>query len=317
MNYNIFKLRFKSPVHFGQGRLSSSSNTIYADTLFSALCIEAVKLYGDKGVDILLSLVKENGLRISDTFPYYKDVLLIPKPIISLNSSKIQQGNSKLKKKFKKLNYIPVDDIKSFIKSDYNPEYATNILSDMTVENVVSKVAIKNDDDNLPYSVGTVSFKEDYGLYFIISYEDEKVLDMIDEIINSLSYTGIGGKISSGYGSFDYDILDIPNELKLGLESKSNLYMSLSISMASDDEIEFIVNSGSFELIKRSGFVASEKYNDTPVRKKDFYCFKAGSCFKSPFNGNIFNVSSVLGGKHNVYRYALPMLYNIGGELVE
>ncbi|MGN1457087.1 MAG: hypothetical protein ACI4XP_03925 [Acutalibacteraceae bacterium] len=47
MNEYIIKLKFTTPVHFGNGRLATSENFIYADTLFSAFYKEAIKINGE------------------------------------------------------------------------------------------------------------------------------------------------------------------------------------------------------------------------------------------------------------------------------
>ena len=43
MEYKAYKLRFLTGVHFGKGSLDDTSYAFCADTLFSALCIEALK----------------------------------------------------------------------------------------------------------------------------------------------------------------------------------------------------------------------------------------------------------------------------------
>ena len=43
MEYRIYKLEFTTGVHFGTGMLNESVMTFYADQLFSALYIEALK----------------------------------------------------------------------------------------------------------------------------------------------------------------------------------------------------------------------------------------------------------------------------------
>lgn len=315
MIYNIFKLHFNSPVHFGKGRLSGTTNTIYADTLFSALCSEAIKIYGDDGADIMCSLVKEGGLRISDTMPFFDDVLFIPKPIIAVKGKERQKddNSSKLKKAFKKLTYIPTDDLDVYLKGEYEPARAVEMLSDIGYADVSAKAAIIRNDDNLPYSVGTYRFNEGCGLYFIAGAENVDVLYKLSDVMDSLSYTGIGGEISSGYGNFTYTCSEsIPKVLKEGLDTEGDMYISLSLSMAKDSELDNIIDESCYELIKRSGFVASERYSLNPLRKKDFYCFKAGSCFRKKFEGDIFDVSSVNGGgRHSVYKYAVPMLLGI------
>ena len=44
MNYKIYKMIFTQGVHFGAHSLEKSEITFQADTLFSALCIEALKI---------------------------------------------------------------------------------------------------------------------------------------------------------------------------------------------------------------------------------------------------------------------------------
>lgn len=43
MKYKAYKLKFSTGVHFGKGTLEDTAYAFCADTLFSALCIEAVK----------------------------------------------------------------------------------------------------------------------------------------------------------------------------------------------------------------------------------------------------------------------------------
>ena len=100
--------------------------------------------------------------------------------------------------------------------------------------------------------------------------------------------------------------------MKLGTKLNADLVvamMSLSISLPKDDEIEKVCTEVQFQLIKRSGFVNSMTYADTFRKKKDFYGFVAGSCFKIPYQGDIYDVS--IYGKHPVYRYAIPIFMGV------
>lgn len=315
MEYSIFKLSFNSPVHFGNGRLSKSVYTFCADTLFSAMYKEAIKLYGEKEADKLRTLALKGEQLISDAMPYCNDVLYLPKPIIHINGTR--ENDSSMKKKFKQLSYIPIDDIGAYLKGDYDPTKALEQLKNIGRSDISAKVAVKLNEDSEPYSVGTFTFdsKKGYGLYFICGGTEE-AYDMIYDIMDSLSYTGIGGKVSAGYGRFDYTYEDVTAELKNSIEGTHSRYMSLSISMAADEEqTEKAVSDSYFELVKRSGFVSSETYSDNQMKKRDLYCFKSGSCFAQRFEGSVFDVSE--GGRHPVYRYAVPMFYGFdqGGEL--
>ena len=124
----------------------------------------------------------------------------------------------------------------------------------------------------------------------------------MDKLIKSLSYAGIGSKRSSGFGRFEYECAK--RQLPFA-DSQSVNYMSLSVCLPKDNELDGAMENATYDLIKRSGFVASESYSETPLRKRDLFCFKGGSVFKNKFEGDIFDVSS--GGAHPVYRYARPM----------
>ena len=48
MKYLMYKLTFPNGIHIVNGRLSSSDITIHSDTLFSAMCIEALNIGGEE-----------------------------------------------------------------------------------------------------------------------------------------------------------------------------------------------------------------------------------------------------------------------------
>ena len=71
----IIKLYFESPVHFGEKRLSESKITFSADTLFSALMIEAVGLgkedeFYQLASNNLKTACQARNLGIFLTFPF-------------------------------------------------------------------------------------------------------------------------------------------------------------------------------------------------------------------------------------------------------
>ena len=93
MDYKIYMLSFTTPVHFGTGVLSESSINFCADTLFSALYIEALKL---ELADQLYNMVEEGKLLFSDAFPYIGKQYFLPKPMLYVEPK--DQGNSSVKK---------------------------------------------------------------------------------------------------------------------------------------------------------------------------------------------------------------------------
>ncbi len=321
MNYKIYKLRFKSAVHFGNKTLASSEHTICADTLFAALCQEAVKM---ETLEFLIEYAKEGQIVLSDTFPYIEQDIngkkvqefYVPKPL-KLNPSKDNQGDSTIKKLYKKINYVPLSRLDDFINSKFTVEELKELVANLSLNlgttDVKVSAAVRGEEETVPYRVGTYRFKENNGLYVIVGFEDEDSEYIISEAFNSLQYQGIGGKKNTGLGRFELIIEDLPVELEtsLNLVESTETLMLLSCALPLEDEITTVINDADnrYTIMKRSGFVASDKYSNTHMRKKDIYVLKAGSCLKHTFKGDIYDVSAK--GNHPVYRYAKPMFMEV------
>lgn len=317
MEYIAYKMKFKTAVHFGNKTLESSDCTFMADTLFSALCHEAVAM-GEDTIDSFVSYVKNNELVISDGMPYIGKTLFIPKPMLQVEKQK--EGDSKVKKAFKNLKYIPVDKIDEYLLGTADIEKLNNEFDNFGTYYAKTQVKINEDEDNKPYRVGIFEFnKEDKeknvlesGLYFLVGYENEEAKMLFDELLIALSYVGIGGKRSSGLGKFDAVTIpkkDIPETLLNRLNKDGKYYMTLSVSLPREDELDDVIDSAAYSLIKRSGFVASSNYAPEFRRKKDLYVFCAGACVTNKYTGDVYDVSS--GGSHPVYKYAKPMFLEV------
>lgn len=117
MKYIAYKLKFSTGVHFGNGSLDNTEYTFCADTLFSALCIEAVKHSEDK-LSRLVSYVKAGKIVFSDAMPYMDDIYYVPKPMCNIKHSDEESGESSKKKLYKKTMYIPYDYIQDYINGE-------------------------------------------------------------------------------------------------------------------------------------------------------------------------------------------------------
>ena len=121
MEYKIYKLRFKTGVHFGNGLLNDSINIVKADTLFSALYLEALNIGKN---DELYEMVNDNRLYISDAMPYVnEDIFLVPKPIIQVKTEKKQndidlENNSVIKKRVKNMKFLPITNLDDFLNGE-------------------------------------------------------------------------------------------------------------------------------------------------------------------------------------------------------
>ncbi len=308
MNYKIYKLSFNTPVHFGKNQLSDSEYSICADTVFSALCIEA-KCMGEDKLDKLVDLVRNSELIISDALPYIKDTILIPKPYVFIDKES-DEYSSVLKKAFKKLKYITVEDIDGFVNGAFDVLNAVD-LSELGVEGVKVFASVRNEEEQtVPYEVGYYLFNDGCGLYIIVGFESGETEQFINSIFDQLQHSGLGGKRSSGYGRFTYVTEELNAEVVSAIAGEGTSYILLNTALPKENELEKVIAGARYSLSKRSGFIASSTYSDTNQRKKDLVMFKAGSCFNNRFEGDVYDVSSSI-GKHPVYRYGKPMFMRI------
>ena len=302
MQYSIYKLEFQTGVHFGTGMLNESAYTFQADQLFSALYIEALMMNCEKE---LFDCVKNGKLLFSDAFPYFGQQYMIPKPMLYVEPK--VKGISEQKKKYKKIQFIPVEQLEDFL--DGTMDLDDEIFKGYGTYMQQSMVNVRNNEETLPYRVGTFYFSENCGLYIIVAYESESEKTLAENLLEGLSYTGIGGKKSVGLGKFNLLRGKMSKCMQEHLERDSNKKILLSVALPRDEELECALNGASYQLSKRSGFVASSDYADEWRKKKELFVFVSGSCFEQLFEGDVYDVSD--GGSHPVYRYAKSLFMGV------
>lgn len=323
-NY-LIKLKFKTSIHIGSDSatpdISVSSNTVHADTFYSALLIEALKRGGEDYLKVINGIFKA-GAKISDLMPYCGGVYFVPKPILSIEqpseTANVSRNTAFDKKALKNLTHIDIGAFGEYIKlisgmaSSYDPSKDAELLRNLGRKSTRLQLKIEGIENgrqyrlenSMPYYVGTYTFNKESGLYLLLRAGEEHLAELIN-LISSLGYSGIGGRVSSGLGKFELDEVLPADEIKPFAE-RFNLdnfswYMSLSVCLPKDEELEDVHKSANYLLLKRSGFVQSATYSDTLLKKKDIYAFSQGSVFNKLFEGDIFDVSC--SGSHEVYRY--------------
>lgn len=307
MEYKLYRLAFQNAVHFGKHNLDEGEYSCCADTLFSALCQESLKI----GKDVLQSFyqyAKNGSLLFSDLFPYMGDTYFIPKPMKQVRA-KSGDGDSEIKKAFKKLKYIPSELIDQYLQGTYDVKNAPS-LEALGYFEMKTAAAVRGKEETEPYRIGTYYYQPGNGLYVIIGYQEHEALELTEKLLDGLSVSGIGGKRMSGLGRFELFPGKLPENFLKRLGESSGQYMSLSVSLPKEEELESVMQGAAYLLCKRSGFVASGEYASEQMRKKDLYVFQAGACFAVRFEGDIYDVSGN-GGRHPVYRYAKPMLMGV------
>lgn len=306
MKYVMYRLKFPVGVHLGEKNLDESNYSFSADTLFSALFMEAMKR-GEEAADDFFKAVKKDRILLSDAFPYIDDTIYLPKPMKKV-VSKGNEGDSVLKKAYKKLNYVPFDRMDEYLQGNLDVAGEQEKLKSLGKSMLKTSVAITGREETEPYHVGVYYFSENAGLYIIVGFNDTEMEALFWDLLDALSFTGIGGKKSSGIGRFG---VTSQKELSADFferENGKNGYMTLSVSLPQGEMLEEVLRlSQGYQMLERSGFVASEGYAPEQRKKNNLYVFRAGSCFTEKFSGSIYDVSSE--GAHPVYRYAKPLFF--------
>ncbi|HZK43633.1 MAG TPA: type III-A CRISPR-associated RAMP protein Csm4 [Syntrophomonadaceae bacterium] len=304
MGYYLYKLKFTTPLHIGKSSggnsLDDGQMTIHADTIFAALCAEAVKI---GKIEELYTLFNENVLTITDALPYKENEIYLPKPILYTDKKKTVE-NSPNKKTLKNLDYIAINKFKDYLQfinqNDVNvdlDDYTTN-FGNISVN---TRVAVNNEGSPLPYHVAAFRFNPACGLYIILQTSQTAALDLFNILLESLGLSGIGGKQSSGWGKFEVYPSLIPEELKELLDDKEAPYqMLLGTYLPKDEELDSALANAWYMLLRRGGFVRSETYAPGQLKKRTIYMLGAGSCLRRRIPGAIFDLSD--NGNHPVWR---------------
>lgn len=305
MEYEIYKLDFRTGVHFGTGMLNESVMTFYADQLFSALYIEALK---QGRADDFMNKVKAGQLLFSDAFPFIGQRYFVPKPMLYVENKGEEQGDSIKKKKLKKLLFLPEEELNAFL--DGSLEYKDDPLKNIGKFVQQTKGNVRSGEDGTrPFRVGMFNFNEESGLYVVLAYEDVTGKELFEELFEALSYTGIGGEKSSGLGKFVLRTGKLSADYRRRLEDKTGKNMLLSVALPQQEEMEGALDEASYMLVKRSGFIDSQTFAPELRKKRDLYVMGSGSVVKYRFKGDVYDIAPA--GKHPVYRYAKPLFLGV------
>ena len=334
MSYLLYKLRFPNGIHVGTASgntLEETMMSVYSDTFYSAIFNEYMKIYND---DELYKISETGEFLISDLLPFKEKEdmstdFYLPKPFISVqrNETTKEKNDEEVidRKKVKATNFIPADKLGeyfSFLKTGKNfPEIDDDFgKKELYTKN---KVSLKNEDTKL-YNIEVFKFNEKSGLYFIVRLpENNEWQEIFENLLESLSLTGIGGKRNSGFGQFisedpmffdgeDFDAIESESDayINKALYSEEEKYLSISSYSPKIEEIDKIKESENYyQLIKRSGFVNSSLYSEQAEKRKQVYMLSSGSVLSFKPEGKILDLN--LHGKHSIYRMGKPIVLGV------
>ena len=319
MNYYLFKLQFSTAVHFGYSdsalSLYASDDHFYADTLFSALCHTANSLYGSVGVEQLCAYVLDGNLCVSDSMPWCGEQYYLPKPyIISEHKAEIP---AQLRKQNKKLKWIELSLFPAFIRSVQGgalfqaPQQKFGAYGEQTKVNLAG-------EESLPYQVGTYHFCSDCGLYILVGCENEALASYLLKLMTALGLSGIGGKVSSGYGRFEViQMIDLAQTANRDLwwlndaltQNSGGRQLLLTSSLPKNTELAHAMDGAAYQLVRRGGFANATGLNNNFQKKQTQYFLTAGSLLTNRFQGDLYLVSQ--SKHHPVYRYGVPLFLEV------
>jgi CRISPR-associated protein Csm4 len=241
--------------------------------------------------------------------PFIGDRFYVPRPLAEITTDK--EGNSSVKKALKKLSYLPADGLSSYIKGTMDIEKEADILSSCLGQSfLLEKAAVDTEEETRPYSVGLYRYYDGSGLYICLACESDKDYNLFTEMLEILSYAGIGGKTSAGYGRFRALPVKPGKEMEKRLELKSfGQAMSLSVCLPLPLEMEKAMENAGLRLVKRSGWVSSVPDAEAIRKRRDIYMFAAGSVFRNRFEGSSYDLGS--NDAHPVLRYGYPMFMGV------
>ncbi len=344
MQYHAVKLRFTTPVHLGRGsdELDKTELVYHSDSLKSALYAVGLPFFEEwANADYFF-----NGFKISSCFPYAGNEYFFPRPMINKRMKFISTKEELQAKKAKKVEYITKSVFEKFINSK-NEEVEINealITPDgaFICENkstfirkgvksieeqfsfykteVQQRVAVPlegDQEDSRPFYLDRIYFEKDCGLYFLATFNDDKIQSQVFTALAMLSEQGIGTDRTVGNGLFSFNVeTDVDSNFNLNSNSTSQSQLLLGLYLPEKSEFEKVdLENSSWSMIKRGGYMAgSENENQKHLRRKSIYMFGEGSVLKSTdkLNGNFIDLKPAWNEPmHPVWRCGMPLIINI------
>ena len=328
MTYLLYKLKFPNGIHIGaNSSLELTSTTVSSDVFYSAFYAEYIRIFGENDTE-LFQLTENDEFKVSDLLPFKEmkteTVFYVPKPFVNdIERKQSSDENEQVvdRKKVKKLSYIPANRLKEYFEFLETGKNFPEIDDDFGEKQLYTKNKIsRTGEDTELYNVEVFKFNKNSGLYFI-AYFPKEWQEKFENVLESLSLIGIGGKKSAGYGQFDIlkleekdykeDIIFLDTKLKksIAIDKKEN-YLLLSSYLPQKDEIEKIKNiENGYQLIKRSGFINNPQYSDNPQKRKQVYMISSGAVLNFKPIGKMVDLE--LHGNHSIYRMGKPIVIGV------
>lgn len=251
-------LDFKGGFRVGKGDGSDSTfSTIHSDTIYGAIIYWAFRLFGEDAQPFAESL------RCSSLIFQHNNDYAVPKPMI------YDSMHSKDPKSIKSSSYAYLSKL-----SLVDPEKSVLTEQPTTVVSVPRNALDRNTSNSMLYFIEATYINPGFKPCIVLEFED-KYEKMLISSLKALGDNGIGGDNTYGFGLFDFEITDLPEQFN----QRGKYYMTLSLCVPRKDEIEKL-NTGYYRVIRKGGF-----RKDVAKAKVDLNYLAEGSTFTFPIQG--------------------------------
>ncbi|MBG0780973.1 MAG: type III-A CRISPR-associated RAMP protein Csm4 [Bacteroidales bacterium] len=292
--YQIYKLRFTTAVHFSDERddYSKSLVHLHSDSLQAAL----LSVLASAGYDVPPD--GDTGFVVSSLFPYYQEkkdsgedaVYFFPRP--QTNEAPGSEMLSYLKT-IKNIKWLDQHYFQKLLKGEQlfsnmlDPDSMKGeFLTDqklpqegMYVRQQQARVAVPRQyeldghkKDAEPFYMERIYFSDYSGLYFIAKGNSE-TFELLEKGLNILKSEGLGTDRTVGNGFFEWE------QTTISLEVKASEYaMNLSMYLPEDEMILKQIlqkNQVAYDFMKRGGWITTPPYSK--LRKNSIYMLTEGS----------------------------------------
>jgi CRISPR-associated protein Csm4 len=323
--YKIFRLSFLSPLHISKGKsddYGESDQILRSDTLKSALFVCARKIFGAELIADDDTFFRR--FRITSAYPFFGRELFFPKPMLPLQPFDPKEiSEEKQAKSHKKIEFLGQSYFEDLIGPGTKVIRKSHLISGgrfvseseevmrlksepLLASEVQQRVTISADfdEDPIPYYVDRIFFNRNAGLWFAFEGDDE-MSKIIERSLVLLGDEGIGTDRSVGNGQFEAS----RSTLLLNVPENTRFRVLLSLFCPKKNELENMISSSQYGLVKRGGYIASpDKTEHSSLRKKSIHMFTEGSVFEveHELEGKIANLKPDYNGlDQNVWRDGL------------
>lgn len=291
----IYKLHFKTPVHFSDERedYGKSLHSLHSDAMYAAFLASLAK------INYPIPENGELGFTISSLFPFYQKDLkdnqavyffpkLVSHPIPDPSLQKIHKQLKKLK--WIDLHYFQEQisgkklfsadfkqkDIKGVFLTALELPHGGFIHPQVFPRVTVPRLNLIDGkrQDPTPFYMERLFFSDDSGLYFI-TQASENGFQLLEKALDVLKDEGIGTDRNVGNGFFNWSKDSITIDLP---ESQHAMCLGMFLP-ESEQQLKNLMqdDKAAFDFKKRGGWITTSPYGK--FRKNSIYMFVEGSIF--------------------------------------